>query len=172
MKVRTAELLAALALAIMSIAIMIKSTDGLEICWVPEKGPGSGVWPFWLSAAMLVSCLMVVYQWFRKTTPESRSDALFMTPETIRIIGITVAALFLLLLATHVIGLYFSIVLFLIFYLRVMGRHTWQLTMILALATPTALFFFFEGALVIPLPKAYSEWFFVDGPFPLYDLIY
>jgi len=168
MKVRTAELLAAVTLAIMSIAIMIKSTDGLEIFWVPEKGPGSGVWPFWLSAAMLVSCLMIVYQWARKSTPESRSDEPFMTAETVRMIGITVAALFLLLLGTHIIGLYFSIVLFLIFYLRVMGRHTWLLTLILSLATPIALFFFFEGALVIPLPKAYSEPLF----YPLYDLIY
>ncbi len=168
MKVRTVELLAAVTLAIISIAIMIKSTDGLEIFWVPEKGPGSGVWPFWLSAAMLVSCLVIVYQWFRRTTPESRSDELFMTPDTVRIVGVSVAALFLLLLATHVIGLYFSMMLFLIFYLRVMGRHTWLLTLVLSLATPTALFFFFEGALVIPLPKAYSEPLF----YPLYDLIY
>ena len=168
MKVRTVELLAAVTLAIISIAIMIKSTDGLEIFWVPEKGPGSGVWPFWLSAAMLVSCLVIVYQWYRRTTPESRSDELFMTPDTVRIVGVSVAALFLLLLATHVIGLYFSMMLFLIFYLRVMGRHTWLLTLVLSLATPTALFFFFEGALVIPLPKGYSEPLF----YPLYELIY
>ena len=168
MKVRTVELLAAVALAVVSIAIMIKATDGLSIRWVSGSGPGSGVWPFWLSAGMLVSCLMVVYQWFRKTTPESRSDELFMTPETVRIIGITVAALFLLLLGTHVIGLYFSVLLFLIFYLRVLGRHNWLLTLVLSLATPIVLFFFFEGALVIPLPKAYSEPLF----YPLYDLIY
>ncbi len=168
MKVRTVELLMALALAIMSIAIMIKSTDGLQIFWVPEKGPGSGVWPFWLSAGMLVSCLMVVFQWFRGSTPESRSNELFMTPDTIRIIGITIAALFLLLLGTHIIGLYFSMMLFLIFYLRVLGHHTWLLTLVLSLATPIALFFFFEGALVIPLPKGYSEPLF----YPLYDFIY
>ena len=117
---------------------------------------------------MLVSCLVIVYQWFRRTTPESRSDELFMTPDTVRIVGVSVAALFLLLLATHVIGLYFSMMLFLIFYLRVMGRHTWLLTLVLSLATPTALFFFFEGALVIPLPKGYSEPLF----YPLYELIY
>ena len=168
MKVRTVELLMAVALALVSIAIMIKSTDGLAIYWVPEKGPGSGVWPFYLSAGMLVSCLMVVYQWFRRSTPESRSDELFMDPDTVRIIGITVAALFLLLLGTHIIGLYFSMMLFLIFYLRFLGRHTWLLTLILSLATPIALFFFFEGALVIPLPKAFSEPLF----YPLYDFIY
>ena len=168
MKVRTVELLTALTLALVSVAIMVKATDGLSISWVPGKGPGSGVWPFWLSAAMLISCLMIIYQWFRGTTPESRSHETFMTAETVRIVGISVAALFLLLLATHVIGLYFSMALFLIFYLRVMGRHTWLLTMILSLATPLALFFFFEGALVIPLPKAYSEPLF----YPLYDIIY
>ena len=117
---------------------------------------------------MLVSCLMIVYQWYRGASPESRSEEIFMTPETVRIIGITVAALFLLLLATHIIGLYFSMMLFLTFYLRVLGRHTWQLTVVLALATPTFLFFFFEGALVIPLPKGYSEPLF----YPLYELIY
>lgn len=168
MKVRTVELLVALALALISIAIMIKSTDGLSIYWVREKGPGSGVWPFYLSAGMLGACLMVLYQWFRKSTPESRSDEVFMTASTVRIVGITVAALFMLLLGTHIIGLYFSMALFLIFYLRILGRHTWLLTMVLAIATPLGIFFFFEGALVLPLPKGYSEPLF----YPLYDLIY
>ena len=168
MKVRTVELLMAVALALMSIAFMIKSTDGLSITWVRGKGPGSGFWPFYLSAIMLASCLMVIYQWIRKSTPESRSDEVFMTAETVRIIGITVGALFFLLLGTHFIGIYFSMALFLIFYLRVMGGHTWFLTLVLAVATPLGLFFFFEGALVLPLPKGYSEPLF----YPLYDLIY
>ncbi len=168
MKVRTVELLVAVALALASIGLMIKSTDGLSIRWVPGSGPGSGAWPFWLSAGMLVACLTIIYQWFRKVTPESRSEELFMTAETLRIIGITVAALLFLLLGTEVIGLYLSVLLFLIFYLRVMGRHSWLLTLALSLATPIFLFFFFEGALVMPLPKAYSEPLF----YPLYDLIY
>jgi hypothetical protein len=168
MTVRTAELLVAVLLAILSIAIMIKSTDSLAIGWVPEAGPGSGAWPFWLSTGMLLSCLVTLARWFRRVTPESRSEEPFMTAETVQIVGITIAALFLLLLGTHFIGIYFSIALFLIFYLRFLGGHSWILTLILALATPIGLFFFFEGALIIPLPKAYSEPLF----YPLYDLIY
>jgi len=168
MTVRTAELLVAMVLALLSIGIMVKSTDGLSIGWVPDAGPGSGVWPFWLSTGMLLSCLVTILRWFRRQTPESRSEEYFMSAETVQIVGVTVAALFLLLLGAHIIGLYLSIVLFLIFYLRLLGRHSWALTLTLALATPVGLFFFFEGALIIPLPKAYSEPLF----YPLYDLIY
>lgn len=168
MSVRIAELLVAVVLAICSLAIMFKATDGLSIGWVPGKGPGSGVWPFWLSLGMFLSCVAIVVQWFRGATPESRNTAPFMSTKAIFIVGTSVLALILLLAGTHIIGLYFSMMFFLMFYLRYMGKHTWMLTMILSLATPIVLFFFFEGALVIPLPKGYSEPLF----YPLYDLIY
>jgi len=168
MTVRTAELLIAVLLALMSVGIMIKSTDGLSIGWVPEAGPGSGAWPFWLSIGMLLSCLATIARWFLRITPESRSQDTFISAETARIVGVTIAALFLLLLGTYFIGIYFSICLFLIFYLRFLGGHGWLLTLTLAVATPIGLFFFFEGALIMPLPKAYSEPLF----YPLYDIIY
>ncbi len=60
MTVRSVELLMAVVLALLSIAIMVKATDGLSIRWVPGTGPGSGVWPFWLSALMLLSCLTTI----------------------------------------------------------------------------------------------------------------
>ena len=168
MTVRTAELLVAVLLAVLSIGIMIKSTDGLSIGWVPDAGPGSGVWPFWLSTGMLLSCLVTIARWFLRITPESRSQEAFLSAEAAQIVGITIAALFLLLLGTHFIGIYFSICLFLIFYLRFLGGHSWILTLTLAVAAPIGLFFFFEGALIMPLPKGYSEPLF----YPLYDIIY
>ena len=168
MKVRTAELLCAIVLALFSIGIMIKSTDGLSIGWIEGKGPGSGLWPFWLATLMLLSCIAIIVNWFRGATPESRNEQSFIATDTVLIVGLTILALVLLLVGTHYIGIYFSMTLFLIFYLKVMGRHSWTLTLALALATPLALFFFFEGALIIPLPKGYSEPLFE----PLYDLIY
>jgi hypothetical protein len=74
----------------------------------------------------------------------------------------------MLLLGTLIIVIYLSLVMFLIFYLRFLGGQSWILSIFLALATPTGLFFFFEGALIIRLPKAYSVPLF----YPLYDLIY
>jgi len=168
MTVRMAELLGAIALALLSIGIMVKSTDGLAIGWIPNKGPGSGVWPFWLSLLMLLSCLATIVNWVRGSTPESRSHEMFMTRESVHIVGISVLALLFLLVGIHTIGIYLSMLLFLVFYLKVLGGHSWTLTVILSLAAPTVLFFFFEGALIIPLPKGISEPLFE----PLYDFIY
>lgn len=170
MTVRAAELTMAIALALLSIAIMFKATDGLSIWWVPGIGPGSGVWPFWLSLLMLLSCLTIIGRWFRGSTPQSRSTEPFMDRHAVQVIGVTVAALFLLILGTYFIGIYFSLMLFLLFYLRALGGHTWSLTISLVLGIPAFLFFFFEYALTIPLPK--GEWIPDAVYIPLYRIIY
>ena len=66
----------------------------------------------------------------------------------------------------HFTGVYVSIPLFLVFYLRVLGNHRWLTTGSLAVATPVVLFFFFEIALKITLPKGMTEPAF----YPLYDI--
>lgn len=168
MSVRMAELLMAVAMALLSIGFMVKSTDGLSIWWVPGKGPGSGVWPFWLSFLMLLSCIAIIIRWFLRATPQSRSQELFMDRHAVEVVGITVAALFLLILGSHYIGIYFSLFAFLFFYLRILGRHSWSLSIALTLGIPAGVFMLFEYALTIPLPKGGSERLF----FPLYKLMY
>ncbi len=168
MTVRTAELVMGVFMALVSIALMYKSADGLAIGWIAGSGPGAGAWPFWLSAGMLLSCLTIIYRWLTRATPESNSEEPYIGRQELGIIATTIAALFFLLLGSHFIGMYFSIVLFLLFYLKVLGGHSWALSGFLTLATPTWLFFFFEAVLQKPLPKGYLEELF----YPLYDVIY
>ena len=66
----------------------------------------------------------------------------------------------------HIIGVYGAIPLYLVFYLRFMGRHSWLTTGSLALAIPVVSFFFFEIALRKTLPKGFTEPLF----YPLYDI--
>lgn len=168
MTIRMAEFTAAIVLALASIALMYKSTDGLSIGWVPNNGPGSGFWPFWLSVIMLLSCLTILFRAWRGKTPQSRSEEPFMDRDTVSIVGVTVLALFLLLLATEFVGLYISLVAFLFFYLRILGGHSWTLTIVLMIGIPIFIFVFFEYLMTIPLPKAMSEPLF----YPIYDLMY
>lgn len=170
MTVRSVELLMAVVLALLSIAIMVKATDGLSIRWVPGTGPGSGVWPFWLSLLMLLSCLTTIVRWFMGATPQSRSTEMFMDRHTVQVVGITVAALFMLILGMYFIGIYFSLIFFLLFYLRVLGGHTWKLTATLMFGIPIFIFFFFEYLLTIPLPK--GEWIPDQVYLPLYRIMY
>jgi Tripartite tricarboxylate transporter TctB family len=167
MTVRTAELLMAVALALLSLGFMMKSAE-LSIGWVPGRGPGSGAWPFWLSAGMLAATLLTIVRWFTKATPESRSTEAYMSKSAVSIVGTAVAALVGLLIGTYYIGIYFSLMLFLVFFIRVMGRQSWPITLAIALLTPVFIFCLFEWALTIPLPKGLSEPLF----YPIYDLIY
>lgn len=169
MSTRTAELLMAILMGLLSISLMWKSAE-LEIGWIPDRGPGGGAWPFWLSAVMLLCCLYTILRWWRRATPESRSEVEFMDKNTRRINYITVGSLVALLVLTHIIGIYFAICLFLLFYVRFVGRHSWLTTTLLSLGTPVFLFFFFEGALKILLPKGLS--YFEEIYYPLYRIIY
>ena len=153
--------------ALCSIGLMIKSAE-LRITWVPDRGPGSGAWPFWLSAGMLLASLMTIYRWFRKITPESRDYSPYMTRQTVTVVGISAGSIVFLLVATHLVGIYIALFFFLLFYLKFVGRHSWLLTVIVMFVVPIVIFCLFEWALKIPLPKSISEPLF----YPIYDLMY
>lgn len=167
MTVRTAEILFAVILALCSIGLMIKSAE-LNIGWIEDKGPGSGAWPFWLSTGMLLCCIWTIYRWFKRITPESVSDEMYISRETMMVVGTSAGSILALLLMTQYAGIYIALPIFLLFYLKFIGRHTWALTLSLSVCVPVFIFCLFEWALKIPLPKAFTEeWFY-----PVYDLIY
>ena len=115
MTVKTAELLMAILCALCSIGLMVKSAE-LTIGWVPERGPGSGAWPFWLSGGMLLASLATIYRWFKGTTPESRNLDLYMSRQTVAIVGISAGSIVFLLVVTHLLGIYVALLFFLLFY--------------------------------------------------------
>ena len=164
---RIAELVMAVVMALFSAYLMWKSAE-LEIGWIPDEGPGGGAWPFWLAAGMLGTSIWTLIRWFRRVTPQSRSNEIFMSADTLAIVGPVVVGLVLLLLGTHFIGMYISVFIFMIVFVRFLGRHSWTMTAILAVAAPVVMFVLFEWALNTSLPKGISEPLF----YPLYDLIY
>ncbi len=168
MTVRRAELWMAIGTVLLSIAFMYKSTDGLSIGWIRGAGPGSGAWPFWLSAGMLLSSLWTLVRWFRRSTPESRSQEQYMSRESVIVVGTSVGAILFLLLATHVVGIYAALLMFLLFYFRFIGQHRWLTTALFSVGIPVFIFCLFEWALQIPLPKEITEPLF----YPIYDLMY
>ncbi len=149
---RKAELFMALAMGIFSLYLMWKSAE-LPIGWIPEEGPGGGAWPFWLSTAMLISCIMILINWFRRLSPPSRSEEVFMDKGAIIAVGLVAGSLIVTVALFYVIGVYGALPLFLIFYVRFLGRHPWHVTVAMATITPVATFFFFDVLLEITLPK-------------------
>lgn len=162
---RLAELVMAVVMAALSVYLMWKSAE-LPIGWIEGEGPGGGAWPFWLAAIMLGCCLWTMWRWLRRRSPPSRSSEPYMDSQAVKLFVLVAGSLALTIGLIHVIGVYFAIPLFLLFYLRVIGRHMWTTTVVIAVAAPVVTFFFFDVAMRIVLPKGYTEPLF----YPLYDI--
>ncbi|MEM7520978.1 MAG: tripartite tricarboxylate transporter TctB family protein [Pseudomonadota bacterium] len=156
MTVRTAELLMGIATLLVSLGLMLNvHLDGLTIGWVEGRGPGAGMWPFWLSLGMALAALATIVRWFMGATPESRSTDPYISQETMFIVGVSVVALFAFLLLMTIIGTYLALVLFMFFYVRIIGRHGWAMTSALVIGTPVFVYLLFEVALTKYLPKGW-----------------
>lgn len=173
---RRAEIITAFILGIFSIYLMWKS--GEPPSWNPEvgrfanigmiegEGPGSGFWPFWLSAIMLICCIWIGINWVRGTSPLSQSDKPFLDAYGVRTLILVGGGLIGFLIAIKFVGFYGGMFLFLVYYLYFLGRHSVTKTLTISLAFPVVSFFFFDIAMRIVLPKGYLEPLFV----PLYDI--
>ncbi|GBF28701.1 hypothetical protein MnTg03_00261 [bacterium MnTg03] len=167
MSVRTAELLMALTMGAFSIYLMYKSAE-LPIGWIDGEGPGGGAWPFWLATIMLVSCVGILFNWFRRHGPIANSEKAYIESRVLMDIGAVALSLIVTVGLFSFIGIYGALPLFLIFYLRFLGKHSWRLTTTLAIGIPVLIFYFFEVTLKIILPKGITEPLFI----PLYKIFF
>jgi len=167
MTVRTAELLMAILMGVFSIYLMVKSAE-LPIGWIEEEGPGGGTWPFWLSTIMLISCGGILFNWFRKHGNIATSTRVYIERHVLGDVAAVAGALIVTVALFSFIGIYGALPLFLVFYLRFMGKHSWPLTTTLAVLIPVVIFYFFEITLKIILPKGITEPLFI----PLYKIFF
>ena len=166
---RQGEISLAGLLARFSLYLMWKSTE-LPIGYIRGEGPGGGFWPFWLSFGMLLSCVAVAWNWWRGKTPASVSDEPLMDSFgwlTVAHVGGGVIGFVALI---SLVSMYGAVAIFLVYYLRFLGRHSWLLTLAMASILPIGLFFFFEGAMQISMPQGlqFTQPFFDF----MYDVIY
>lgn len=170
---RRMDVIVAVVLAIFSAYLMWKSTE-LPIGWVRDYGPGGGAFPFWLGAGMLACCLIILVRSALGLTAESQSDApFFIDPEARRLVLIVAGALTVMIVMVSgvylygvtiipSVGVYVAIPVFMIFYMRYLGHHSWVTVLLISLITPVVTFLFFEKLLLILLPKGITDtWFYI-----------
>jgi hypothetical protein len=165
MTVRVAELAMAILMGAFSLYLMYKSAE-LPIGWIPDEGPGGGAWPFWLAAMMLLSCIGIMINWVRRKGAVAVSEAPYIERGVLVEVGLVALALIVTVGLFSFIGVYGALPLFLLFYLRFLGNHSWKLSISLSLLIPVVTFFFFEITLKITLPKGFTEPLF----YPLYRI--
>ena len=166
---RLGEIVTAGVLALFSIYLMWKSSE-LPIGYISGTGPGGGAWPFWLSFIMLLCCAMTAFNWWRRTTPASNSVEPMLDAYGWRMLALVGGGIIVFVGLVNVISMYGAIAVFLLYYTRALGRHSWAVVLPLSLITPIAFFFFFEGAMRITMPTGMP---FMDPLFDIgYEIIY
>lgn len=166
---RVGEIVTAGVLALLSIYLMYKASAN-GIGYTRGSGPQGGFWPFWLSVGMLISTGFVALNWVRQVSPQSRSQEPVLDSfgvKTLLLVGGGIVGFVALI---DIVSMYGAVAVFLLYYLKLLGQHSWRLTVPMVLLFPLGLFFFFEGLMQISMPTGLS---FTDPVFNvLYDIIY
>lgn len=165
MTVRVAELAMAILMGVFSLYLMAKSAE-LPIGWIKGEGPGGGAWPFWLAVIMLLSCVGIIVNWARRKGSVAVSEETYIERGVLIDVGLVALSLIVTVGLFSLIGVYGALPLFLLFYMRLLGNHSWKLSILFAVLIPIITFFFFEIALKITLPKGVTEPLF----YPLYRI--
>jgi putative tricarboxylic transport membrane protein len=149
--VRTADLVVALVQVAVAGVVIV---EGLRLGtgWSTD-GPQPGFFVFYLGVALLVAASALT---FRAVRGPAEARAFVTRPQAVSVATVFVPAVAAVAL-THVVGLYVSGALYLGTYMRAVGRHSWTLTVVLAIGIPVATFLVFEVWFLVPLPKGPLE---------------
>ena len=121
-----------------------------------EGGPGPAFLPFWLAAAMSLLALMMMVRELRNPDPgEAWLPRGAGLRHTLVVLGVT--ALFIALL--KVVGMILGTALFLAALIHYLGRHSWWVTLAVALAAAGFNWLVFVHWLRLPFPEA-GIWIF------------
>jgi hypothetical protein len=163
---RIAEIAMAIALALLSLAIMWKSGERPDWSGEPrfanigfgdDGAPQGGFWPFWVSAIMFFSSVAVLVNGILRRSPPSQSADPYLDSYGVGVLIKVAVPVFLLVLLTDIISMYASMMLFLFYYTFFLGRHGLLLSLSMALVLPFWMYLFFDITMTRTLPKG-SLW--------------
>ena len=131
--------------------LVIVDAMRLGIGWGMD-GPKSGFFPFWLALIMMVCCAITVAQQARKAIRPRFVERDKLAP-VLKVLWPAVVAVALM----QWLGLYVASALYMGFYMRWVGRHSWIAVIALSLGIPLVTFLIFEKWFFVPMPKGPLE---------------
>ncbi len=147
---RAAELITASILIGLG-SLVIFDALRLGIGWGTD-GPKSGFFPFWLALIMVVCCAIIFVQEALRKTSRGFVDSQNLKL-VLKVLWPAIVAVGLM----EWLGLYVASALYLGFYMRWVGRHSWLTVIGLSIAIPVVTFLIFEKWFLVPMPKGPLE---------------
>ena len=147
---RTADLITGLAVMLLG-GVVIFDAVRIGIGWGTD-GPKSGFFPFWLAVIMLATCALILVQAIRRVSTVPFVMRKQLSP-VLKVLWPAAA----MVVVMQFVGLYVASALYVGFYMRLVGRHTWYAVIAVAVLLPVVTFFVFETWFLVPMPKGPLE---------------
>jgi putative tricarboxylic transport membrane protein len=149
---RVAEVVTASVLMLLGIIVIFDAVR-LGFWWGPN-GPQSGFFPFWLALIMVVCCAAIITQSILHEAGKRFVSREQLGP-VLKVLWPAIAAVALM----QYLGLYVTSALYMGFYMRWVGHHSWFTVFVLAIGIPVVTFLIFEKWFLVPMPKGpLEEW--------------
>lgn len=147
---RAADLITASVLMLLG-GVVLADAVRLGIGWGTD-GPKSGFFPFSLAAILILMCSVILLQAARRASTRPFVSRQQLGP-VLKVLWPAVGVVVL----TQFIGLYVASALYLGFYMRWVGRHSWLAVVGLGIGVPVVTFLIFEKWFLVPMPKGPLE---------------
>ena len=118
------------------------------------EGPQGGFFPFFLSLVMIGGSALVIRQAMKGTSSVKGSKPFVPKGGMKPVLTVFIPAMGMVL-ATEVIGLYLSAMVYLAAYIRVVGEFRWCTVLLVSIPIPLAFYIAFEKLFLIPMPMGW-----------------
>jgi hypothetical protein len=147
---RAADLITASVLMLLG-GVVLADAVRLGVGWGTD-GPKSGFFPFSLAAILILMCGVILLQAARRARTRPFVSRQQLDP-VLKVLWPAAGMVGL----TQFVGLYVASALYLGFYMRWVGRHSWLAVVGLGIGVPVVTFLIFETWFLVPMPKGPLE---------------
>ncbi|MBI2123282.1 MAG: tripartite tricarboxylate transporter TctB family protein [Armatimonadetes bacterium] len=130
--------------------VMLREALRLPIGWT-VSGPGAGFVPFWLSVGVAVAGAVILIQ--SLLPAPSAAEEAFIPAQAWKPLLVVFLPMAAVIAFINVLGIYLGGALYLVGYMRLVGRFRWLSVVVVSGLIPLVLFFIFEKWFLLPLPK-------------------
>jgi len=147
---RKADIIVALGLMAVGL-LVLGDAIRLGFGW-GMSGPEAGFFPFYMGLGIVISTFFIVRRGIKILKKEGMGKPLIAKGGLPQILWVLLPAVGVVLL-TELLGLHLATVLYLAFYMGVVGRIHWGKVILLSFLVPFVIYVLFDKIFLIPLPE-------------------
>src|SRR4030043_2289055 len=146
---RKADIIVALGLMLIGL-LVIGDSIRLGFGW-GMSGPEAGFFPFYMALGIVICTFFIVLRGIKILKKEGTGKPLIKKGGLTQVLSVLTPAAGMVLL-TELLGLHIATVLYLAFYMGVVGKENWIKVVVLSIVVPLVVYVVFDRVFLIPLP--------------------